>query len=166
MSEKDIVFDGKVKQKGIFDYKEMYIFAYSWLTDKGYSLVEKNYTEKVNPDGKEVEIEWDASRRISDYFKFILKVNWRILGMTDVEVEKNGAKVKINKGYLEIKVKAVLEKDYEHRWENSPFLKFMRGLYDRYIIKGRIEGYEGKIYGDADEFLAQIKSFLALEGRH
>ena len=166
MVEKDEVFSGKIKQTGIFEFKEFYRFCYSWLVDKGYFVVEKVYSEKVTPVGKEVEIEWEASRKISDYFRFVLKVKWRILGMKDVEVEKDGAKVGMNKGQPEIKVAAVLEKDYEGRWETSAFLKFLRGWYDKFIIRGRIELYEEKIFGDADEFLAQAKAFLALEGMH
>jgi len=166
MAELDVVFTGKVKQKGVFDFAELYNFTYNWFVDKDYFIVEKVYTEKAQPDGKEVEIEWEAKRKISDYFRFVIKVNWRILGMKDVEVMKEGDKVKINKGYPEIKVKATLEKDYEHRWEGNALLKFLRGVYDRFVIRGRIESYEEKIYQEADEFLAQTKAFLALEGKH
>ncbi len=166
MVEKDEVFSGKIKQTGIFDFKEFYRFCYVWLVDKGYFLIEKSYSEKMTASGKEVEIEWEALRKISDYFRFALKIRWRILGMKDVEVEKDGVKIGMNKGNPEIKLAAVLEKDYEHRWEINAITKFLRGLYDRYIIRGRIEQYEDKIFGDADEFLAQAKAFLALEGRH
>ncbi len=166
MVEKDIVFTGKVKQRGIFDFKELYRFCYDWLTDKGYWMIEKKYKEIIKPTGKQVEIEWEATRKISDYFKFELKIDWRILTLTEVEVEREGKKAKINRGYPEVKVQATLLKDYEHRWEHSPFLKFLRGVYDRYIIRGRIEDYEDRIHEEADEFLAQIKAFLAIEGRH
>ena len=166
MVEKDEVFSGKVKQKGIFDYRELYRFCYTWLVDKSYFVIEKVYAEKIGAEGKEIEIEWEAFRKISDYFRFVLKVNWRILGLKDIEAERDGVKVTLNKGYPEIRVTATLEKDYEHRWESSAFYKFLRGLYDRYIIRARIEKYEEKIYGEADELLAQIKSFLAIEGMH
>lgn len=166
MVERDEVFTGKVKQKGIFDFPELYRFCYTWLVDKGYLVTEKTYSEKVSPDGKEVEIEWVAGKKISDYFKFELKANWRIIGMKDVEVEKDGVKVNMNKGNPEIKVTATLLKDYEHRWENSAAMKFLRTAYDRYLIRGRIDKYEEKIYLEADEFLAQIKAFLSLEGAH
>jgi hypothetical protein len=166
MAEKDIVFSGKIKQTGIFDFKEFYRFCYVWLVDKNYFVQEKTYSEKITPTGKEVEIAWDCSKKISDYFKFILQIRWRILGMKDVEVEKESAKITMNKGQPEVKVTAILEKDYEHRWESNAFVKFLRGVYDRYIIRGRIESYEDKIHSEADEFLAQAKAFLALEGRH
>lgn len=166
MVEKDIVFSGKIKQSGIFDYKEFYRFCYQWLVDEGYKVIEKNYSEKITPTGKEVEIEWEAKRKITDYFRFVLKIKWRIIGMTTVEVEEGGKKIKMNKGMPEIRLYAILEKDYEHRWESNAFSKFLRGLYDRYVIRARIEQFEGKIFSEGDEFLAQAKSFLTLEGKH
>lgn len=166
MVEKDTVFEGKVKQTDIFDFKEMYNFLYKWLVDEGYKVVEKNYSEKVTANGKELDIEWEAKKKVSDYFRFVIKPKWKILGMTSVEVERNGKKVSMNKGKVEIKVGAVLEKDYEARWENNPFFKFLRDVYNRYIIRARVEEYERKLFKEADEFLAQMKSFLALEGKH
>ena len=166
MVEKDTVSSGKIKNTGIFDFKEFYRFCYTWLIDEGYFLVEKAYSEKFTPAGKELEIEWDARKKISDYFRFYLKIKWRILGMNDVEVEENGKKLKMNKGYVEIKADAVLEKDYEAKWEANALSKFLRGVYDRYIIRTRIDDYEGKVHFQADEFLAQAKAFLALEGKH
>lgn len=166
MVEKDKVFTGKVKNVGLFDFKELYRFLYMWLVDEGYLMIEKGYTEKVTQTGKEVEIEWNAFKKISDYFRFYLKVKWLILGMTTVEVEEDGKKIKMNKGSVEMVLTATLEKDYEHRWEGTSFLKFLRGLYDKYIVRGRIDAYEEKIFTEGDEFLAQAKSFLAIEGKH
>ena len=165
MVEKDNVFTSKIKQSGIFDFKEFYRFAYEWLDGEGYDVSEDKYSEKVSPQGKEIEIDWTAKRKISDYFRFVGKIKWRILGMKDVEVQKNGEKLKMNKGTAEIKAKGVLEKDYEHRWEDNPFFKFLRGIYDRYIIRARIDQYETKLVKEMDEFLGQCKSFLAIEAQ-
>ncbi len=164
MSEKDKVYGSKVKQTGIFDYKELYRFNWNWLVDNQYDITEKVYGEKIGPAGKEVDIEWDATRKISDYFKFQIKATWKILGMTNVEVEKNGAKIKMQKAQVEIKVDGILVKDYESKWEDNPLYKWLRTAYDKYLVRGRIESYEAKLIGEVDEFIAQIKSFLALEG--
>ena len=56
-------------------------------------------------------------------------------------------------------------KDYENNWEKNAFAKFMRGVYDRYIIKSRIDQFEEKLHIETDEFLSQVKAFLALEGK-
>lgn len=168
MAEQDKVFEGKVKHTGLFNYKELYTFTYKWLIDEGYKVDEKVYSEKVTPGGKELDIDWEASKKVSDYFKFVIKAKWKILGMTSVDAEDPNTKksIKLEKGQIEIKVTAVLVKDYEHRWENTAFLKFLRGVYDRYLVRARIEDYEKKIFGEADEFIAQTKAFLALEGIH
>jgi len=165
MAEKDKIFSTKVKYTGIWDFKQIYRFLYDWFVDQGYKIVEKGYTEKIKADGKEIEVHWEAKRKISDYFQFLIKSDWMILGMSETEVQKEGVKMKMNKGYIEIKFTAVLVKDYEHRWENTAFLKFLRGVYDRYIIKSRVEGYEDKLLAEVDEVVAQAKSYLAIEGK-
>lgn len=165
MVEIDRLFETKVKHSGLFNFKDTYNVLYSWLIDEGYDVNEKSYKENIGSGGaKEIEIIWVAYRKISDYFRFVFKIRWFIVGMTSVEAEIDGVKQKTNKGQFEIKISSILEKDYENRWENRPFTKFLRTLYDRYLIPSRIEQYEGKLLGEMDEFVAQCKSFLALTG--
>lgn len=165
MAEKDKIFSGKVKYTGIWSFKDVYRYVYDWFIDNDYDLSETLYSEKIKPEGKEVEVKWEAERKISDYFKFQIKAEWRIVGMTEVEVQKEGVRIKMNKGNLEIKFSATLIKDYESRWEDTAFLKFLRGVYDRYLIRGRITQYETKLFGEVDEVIAETKSFLAIEGK-
>lgn len=165
MAEKDQIFAEKIKYTGLWKFGEVYRYLWDWFVDNGYNAKEKGYTEKIKPDGKEIEIKWESKKKISDYFRFVIKADWRILGMTETEVQKEGMKIKMNKGYIEIKFTAILEKDYEHRWEDSSFLKFLRGVYNRYIIKGRIDDYEDRIREETEEVIAEMKSFLAIEGK-
>jgi len=166
MSEKDKVFSSKVQdKKAIFDLGSVYDFCFTWLNDENYIVMEDKYSEKIKPNGKELEIIWTAKKKVSDYFRFILKIRWFIIGLKDVEVEKNGNKVKMNKGDFEITVKGVLERDYEHSWEQNQFYKSLRKMYNRFIVRGRIDQYEEKLYGEADDFLAEVKAFLALEAK-
>ena len=166
MVEQDPLFTTKVKHQGVFNFKETYKVLYEWLRDEDYDVNEKTYKENVGAGGaKEIEIEWRALRKISDYFRFVIKANWHMLGMTEVEVEIDGVKQKMNKGQFEIKVTGILEKDWAGVWENKAFFKFLRTLYDRYLIQSRIEKYEGKLIGEVDEFVAQTKAFLSLTGK-
>ncbi|PIN80582.1 hypothetical protein COV16_00665 [Candidatus Woesearchaeota archaeon CG10_big_fil_rev_8_21_14_0_10_34_8] len=165
MGEKDKIFTEKVKYAGLFDFKELYRFCYIWLTDNNYFVTEKVYSEKIQPNGKEVDIEWASFKGVSDYFKFIITVKWRVLGLTSVEVEKDGKKTKMDKAYLELAINGVIEKDYENKWSENAFYSFLRGIYEKYIVKGRVEGYEDKLAEECEEMIAQIKAFLALEGK-
>jgi len=166
MAEKDSIFKGKVKQAGIFDFKEFYSFLYDWLAGEGYNVVEKTYSEKVAGDAKDIDINWEAKKKVSDYFRFVIKVDWKILGMKKIKVKKEDKEVSMNSGLVELKFNAVLVKDYENKWEDHPFWKFLRGIYDRYIIRSRIDDYEDKLTEETDELIAQCKSFLAIEAKH
>ena len=166
MAEKDTIFKGKIKQTGIFDFKEFYSFLYDWLKGEGYNVNEKAYGEEVTGDSKKIGIGWEAKKKISDYFKFVIKLDWTIIGMKKIKVKRENKEVDMNSGQVEIKFAAILVKDYEHKWEDAPIWKFTRGVYDRYIIKSRISGYEDKLMEELDELIGQAKAFLALEAKH
>ncbi len=162
MSELSPVYDGKINHGGIFDFKELYKFMFDWFKDYQYLLHEKKYSEKVKADGKELEIEWLCFRKISDYFRFRIRMVARFLRMVSVEVQQEGVTIKRDKSDMEIKFYTWLERDYENRWEQNPVTKFLRGLYDKYIIRSRIDFYEDKLKDEIDEMMTQTKSFLAL----
>jgi hypothetical protein len=137
-----------------------------WLNEeKGFDLAETAYKEKIKGDSKEVEIEWKGNSKVTDYFKFEIKVEFRILGLTDVELVKDGQKLKTNKGDVEIKLKGTLVRDYDGKFEKSSSQKFMRSIYEKWIIPARINEYEEKLIGTCDEFLSQAKAYLDLTGK-
>ena len=164
MKEKVNVFQGKIKQKGVFNYGKFYKFAYDWLRYDGYDIYEKQYLEEIEPAGKKVIIQWTATKRISDYFAFELDVFWFILRMNDIEVIKEGQKVKgMKSGEPEITVKAILVKDHLSKW-NTPFLRGFKRIYDRYMFRTRIADYQRKVVDEAEEFIRQCKEYLTIEG--
>jgi len=164
MAEKDKITQTKIKRVGIFHFKDVYQFIYNWFIQEDYDVDEDKYTETVDGDSKTLEIKWTATKKISDYFKNEMKLVWRILRMTNVEVEKDGRKVKMNQGAFQVKITGSLIKDYEGRWDASPIMKFLRGVYDRYIIEGRIERYQIKLFSGVEELAEEIKGFLTIEG--
>jgi len=168
MAEKDTVFSSKIKYNGIFSFKDFYKFCYDWLQEEtGFedTLSEDKYGEKISGNAKEINVEWSGRSKLTDYFRFDIKVTFKVLGLQEVEVEQGGAKVKTNKGSVEVSVKGTLVRDYEGKFETTPFNKALRGMYEKWIISSRIDQFEGKIAGDCDEFIGQAKAYLDLEGK-
>ena len=166
MAEKDKIFSSKVKYSGIFSFQDFYRFCYDWLTDEiGLLVIEDKYVEKLSGDSKNIDIEWTGTRKVTDYFKFDVKVKFRIIGLTNVEVVQNNAKVKTNKGSVEVKLSGTLVRDYQGKFEKTYLSKFLRSIYEKWVIPSRVEEYEDKLVGDCDEFLTQVKSYLDLEGK-
>jgi hypothetical protein len=162
MSLKSDVFKQKLKHKGHWNYKEFYEISMEVLKDMGYGVGESEYSEKTGTDGKEIKFDWNAEKKITDYFKGTMSIKVRIRGLKDVEVEQEGKKINTYKGEMSIEVKAALEKDYEDRWEQQPFWKMMRGVYEKYVIRTTVDEYEDKVAEDAANFVGQIKSFLQI----
>ncbi len=166
MPEKDTIFSSKIRYNGIFSFKDFYIFCYDWLTDETDLIIsEDKYSEKISGDSKSIEIEWTGIKKVTDYFKFEVTVKFRILALTEVEIQEGTTKIKTNKGGIEIKTKGVLVKDYEGKFETNALQKFLRGIYEKWVITSRITEYENKIAEDCDEFLNQAKAYLDLEGK-
>ena len=166
MAEKDTIFSSKIKYNGIFSFKDFYTFCYDWLTEEtDLEISEDKYSEKISGDSKNIDVEWTGTRKVTDYFKFEIKVSFRIIGLTEVEIQEGSTKIKTNKGGVDISTKGVLVKDYEGKFETNAFQKFSRGIYEKWVIASRITEYENKIAGDCDEFLNQAKAYLDLEGK-
>jgi hypothetical protein len=166
MVEKNKVFSNKVKYGGIFSFPDFYKFTYDWLKDEtGLLISEDKYKEKLSGDEKKIEIEWTGWRDLTDYFRFQAEVNFRITGMKNVEIVQDGKKIKTNKGEVEITINGFLMRDYKSKFEKSAIHKFLRAIYEKSVIAARVEQFEEKIIEECGEFLAQVKSYLDLEGK-
>ncbi len=166
MAEKDTVFSSELKHVGLFQFKDAYQFLYDWLTDEvGLHVKEKKYEEKLIGDKKEIIVEWEGQKKFTDYFRFDADVKITIRNLVEVEINQGGKKVKTNQGDFKIGVKGILVKDYEGKFEISAFNKFLRSIYEKWVITSRIEQFEDKIIEDCDEFLGQAKAYLDLEGK-
>jgi hypothetical protein len=162
MAQKANIYTEKLTQVGYWNYDETYKMLFNWLQGEGYNLVEDSYKEKLSGAGKEIIIGWTAGKKVTDYFKREIKVDWHILTMKDAEIELDGKKVKTNKGELEIKFTADIVKDYESRWEDKPIHKFMRGLYENYIIRSTVEEHEDDLDAEVRVLIADLKAFLRI----
>jgi len=166
MPEKDKLFSSKIKNNGIVNFAEFYKFCYDWLKEeKGFVITEDKYAEKLTADSKNIDIEWTGIKELSDYFKFEIKIIFKIIGLTNIEIGEGNKKIKTNKGSVEVSVKGTLIKDPKGMFEKTWIEKFIRGIYEKTVIPSRIEEREIKISDDCSEFLSQAKAYLDLEGK-
>ncbi|MAH03222.1 hypothetical protein CMI39_00340 [Candidatus Pacearchaeota archaeon] len=166
MPEKETIFSSKVEYSGVFQFSDFYNFCYNWLTDEmGLDISEDKYEEKLSGDTKTIEIEWTGEKEVTDYFKFEFKVKFKLTGLKKVEINQEGKKIETNKGKIKITAKGNLVRDYKGKFETTAFKKFLRSIYEKWVISSRIEQFQGDIFKNGDDFLAQAKSYLDLEGK-
>lgn len=166
MPEKEAVYKTKVRHVGMFDFKETYRVFFEWFTGEGYDVYETVYKEIIGANGmKEVDIFWDVSKSVSNYFGFFISIRLHPLAMTSVEVEIDGVKQKMNKGDYTIEIGASLLKDMTDTFSGNNFVKSLRKNYDKYLIAERIQQHKEKLIAETDAFAEYAKSYLALTGR-
>lgn len=168
MTEEEQVFSSKIKNDGIFSFKDFYKFCHDWLAEETHlsDFSEDKYSEKLAGETKDIDVEWTGQRKLSDYFKEKIKVKFQIRRMSQVKIKVGGADVDSNKGSVEVAVKGVIVKDYQSKFEMTGFRKFLRAVYEKYIIPSTVDALKEKIVSDANEFLEQAKAFLDLEGKN
>lgn len=166
MAEKDMITREVLNYSGLFNFSELYSFMYKWLdNEEDIGVVEKRYNEKIAGNTREISIEWNAFKKLSDYYKLEFTIRIDVADMSDVEVEIDGKKKKMNKGKVRVDIKAYLTIDPEGKWEATPYYRAWRDIYNKYIIPERHRQRENKVFGTAVEFKDSIKAFLEMSGK-
>ena len=163
---KDIIIKEKFEHTGIFSFDAAYAYAYNWFKDESFKVIEEKYKEKlVGTSEKEIEFEWTCTKRISDYFKEEIRIKQKTERMSEVEVEIDGKKKKTNKGKMEMEIKGTLISDPDSKWDASPWYTFLRDVYSKYVISGRVDKMEDEVEDDVIDFKEKMKEFLEITGK-
>ena len=131
----------------------------------GFEIMEDKYTERIEGDSKKIELKWTCKKKLTDYFRFDAEIEMKAEKIKEIEVNQSGVKVKTNQGAVEVIIRGILVRDYNGKFETSAFKKFLRSIYEKWVIPSRIEQFEEKLISDCDEFLNQAKAYLDLEGK-
>jgi hypothetical protein len=161
MAEKKLVIDQlKLTYEGIFDLNGLYRTIDSWFYEKGYDKYEKKNFEQILPTGKDIEIEFLPWKKTTDYFKNILRIRLRMVGVKEIELEKKGITLKLQQGRIMMIFDAYLESDYEHKWDSKAIFFFLRTLFDKYIFRGYFAKAEKWLVNDLYQLHGRIQQFL------
>ena len=163
MGERNIVIDKlRLNYKGLFKVDELYKFIDEWCRDKGYDKAELKNTEEVKQTGKNIELDIEPYKKLSDYAKSIIHVRIIMSDIKEVEIEKNNVKITMNQGNIQMIFDGWLETDYEGEWEGNPVYFFMRKVFEKYVFKPFGSGFEKYVASDLNHLHSNIKSFLNL----
>ena len=114
----------------------------------------------VTPSGKNIRLELWPSKNVTDYYKNHIKIRANFIDIVKVEVEKDGAKVKMDKGKVSIVFDCYVESDRYHKWEKSPFLWFIRTLMDKYVFRDHYLKVQKWLISDFEDLHTRVKSFF------
>jgi len=159
----DIIEDGyKIKSKGTYNLEEFYVEIKNWFEHMGYTWYELEYKQVINRDNsKNLEILWEAVKKIDEYVTFKIKLNMNITGINDAEVKLDtGATVKRQKCTIELKSGAWIEKDLK-MFDKMFIGKYLPQLYE-ILIRDRLKDQKETLYLEAHKLYDELKAFMMI----
>jgi hypothetical protein len=115
----------RVKYKDVFDLKGFYEALHEWLLENGWKdkatkldYWENYYGERIAQGGmREIWIQWRPWKIPNDdmMLEYYLDFDWHCIAVTNTEIVRDGKKIKLNKGEVELKIRAYIEKTYERK---------------------------------------------------
>ena len=123
-----------IRHNGVFDYEGLYKMMHSWLINKRYLFHETKYKDKVStPFGNEIEVDWTAEKKVTEFIKEIVSVRFHLWDAADVEIIKDGKKVKMTKARMEIKITADMKLDYNEKFSGKNASNIVKKLGEFYV---------------------------------
>lgn len=131
-----------IQYKGIWDMQDLYETVADFFRQKKFKLYEKQQRyRKPGPFGAEILYQFEAKRKVEEYYEWTVNVNIETFDERDIDVVlRNGTKKKMTKGRVWIQISGRVETDYEKIWEKSAFLAHLKSFYNKYIVRKRFEG--------------------------
>jgi hypothetical protein len=149
-----------IKHKGNFSLSKLLQDIKSWFDNNHYEFHAPKHKHKAESE----DIKFFGERKITGYIKFYLTVEIRVWELREVEVIKDGEKVKTNHGRVAIDFIPSYKLDYDDRFGGSKWMQAIQDFYHKYIIKRKIEDYwEDELFLQAGNLIRVIKNALEYE---
>ncbi len=167
MAEKEVIIkDTKLRYSGTFDLGKIYKNILDGMRREGYGdpeEVEKSYLERVTPAGKQVEVVFEGKKYEADYFRADLSVRLVLRRMQDADVVKDGNKMTMQKGDIEVQFSSSLSWNVTGKNKDVyPDESLTRKLYERFLMGEKIEQAKIGIYKETVGLIEDMKFFLNL----
>jgi len=168
-----------IKYKDIFDVKEFYEGLKEWFMGREWEAYdgdleqwETYYSERITEGNvKELFIRWRLSKvpPSSTYLKFHVDLDFHIVGLTDTEVIREGQKLKVHKGEVELMITPFLEPEYVVKFQKNIILRGLLELFTKRIYRKTLEDRKKELYQEIyilNNFIKQwfkMKRYLPYE---
>ncbi len=156
-----------LRYQGIFDLDSLYQMVVEWFWQREYLFQEKAYKHKVPfPTGAEQEVSFSGDKKVTDYYKYIIEVDFHTWDQRDIEVNIDGAKKTLTTARIEIRIKGILE--LEHGIEKKDKLsKFLGNIYRKYIVRKEVESlWYDTLYYETYKLHYEMKKLLDMQTKY
>lgn len=162
VEKKIVVYDLRLSYNGPLSMEAFYKEVEDWMKEKGMQKDLKKKMEHVTPKGKEIEWVVECWKDLAHFAKDIVRLRAMFHNVKEVDVLKDGRKMRINQADVLLIFDGILETELAHKWEQKPLFYFFRALFDKYIYKFYTERFFDVVYVDTHDLHKRLKAFLSL----
>lgn len=161
MAERFLVVDHlKLGYEGLFNASELYNLIAEFFFTKHWDWREKLNMEQITPQGKQLHLVLEPWKSATDYYKIIIKMTINMNDVKDVDVEHNGATLRLNQGTVRITFDGIVLADRNDQWTHNPVSWFFTILGQKYFFRDHFRKMEVWVKGDLEDLHGRIKSYL------
>ena len=147
-----------------YDQKELYKFLKKLFTDRGYSLKEKDYTEKILADGKKLyHFNWSNGKWIDEITKSIIDVEFKA-EVENVTIETHDGKKKTAQmGPVIVTFVSYFDRDPTSEWnmlKKDPYKTLFKEVWDKMLSRGKWERRKSALENDLEVIMSNLKTYL------
>lgn len=164
--------DFTIKYKDVFSLEYLYLLMHEWLVIEGYAdrddpkFPETFYLQRESPGGKEVWFRWRPTKvppeDRSGLWRYEFDIDAHVLGLNQVELIKDGKKIKADKGEIEIKSSVYLVFAYDQAWKNHPLWRKHKEWIKTTLLKNKFNFHKAQITEESRRFQEAIKTYLRM----
>ena len=164
----------RIKFKDVFDFKGFYEDTHFWLEEHGWKDIEEKgdhyetyYGERRAQGGaRELWIQWRPFKPAEDgKFTYYLDFDFHCIALVKVEVVKEGRKMSLDKGEVDLNITPYIELNFLEEMESHSILKHIAQLFQKRIYRRSIKEREKELYQETYELQNWMKQWLKMK-RH
>lgn len=154
-----------LRYTGLFDFDGLYAAVIDWAKNYGYQWHETSYKHKVpRPTGAEQELEWQITKKVTDYLHFQVNFSIHTWDQKEVEVDIDGKKKSLTDARIYLIMKGKLTYDWQGRFAGSRFAEKLGKWYYQYVAKKEVESvYYDQLYYRMWNLHAILKKYFDMQ---
>ncbi len=163
---KIIVDHDKIDYSGPHNTSDLFKLIEHFVFERGFDKKQDKDFEQNTEKGKFIEWQVSPWKKITDYVRYIIKVRVLCYDLVKADMMFNGKKTKVDNGRVLIIIDGYVEYDYDAKWDDRPFLLFIRTIYDYFVFKVYSERFEQRLVHDINQLHHHIEKFFNIYGRY
>ena len=162
--QSNMAFKTMIKYRGFYDNDEVLQSIYNWFSENDFWFDVDKYKHTGLATGIKLKINISGTKKITEYLKWKAEVYIVVYDIEEVEVIKEGKKIKMHNGKFSAELKGTLILDWQKRFSQGNFLQKLGDFLRNYVLRYKIvDEWEDELADKMLELANLIKTKLGSE---